>query len=172
MKIRSVCVFCGSAPGAEVHRGVAAGVGELLAREGLRLIYGGASVGSMGILASAAHGVLTRGLVAREIAKQELTRLEIVDTLAERKQRMCDLSDAFLVLPGGYGTLDELFEVLTWGQLDIVRKPVCLVNTAGFYDGLVAFLDGAVTSGYLRPEHRALLFVEATAEAALECLRG
>lgn len=128
------------------------------------MVYGGASVGLMGAVADAALdgggeviGVMPRFMHDREIAHPEITRLEIVDTMHERKALMSEISDGFLALPGGYGTLDELFESLTWAQLAIHSKPIGLLNVAGFYDGLLTFLDRAVTDGLLRSGHRELV---------------
>lgn len=174
--LRSVCVFCGSNDGADPRYGdLAARTGELLARRGLRVVYGGANRGLMGRVADAAlaaggevHGVLPYGLEAIEVAHRGLTTLEVVDTLHERKARMMALSDAFIALPGGHGTLEELFEVLTWLQLAIHSCPVGVVDLGGYYAHAVAHLDLCVREGFLRPEHRALLLVEADVEPLLD----
>ena len=148
----------------------AVALGEAIAAAGLGLVYGGASVGLMGAVADAALaggaeviGVLPEVLSGSEIAHRGLTRLEIVQTMHERKARMVKLADAFLMLPGGYGTLDEMMEIVTWKQLRLHAKPCILINTAGYWDGLLAFLDRAVEAGFLKAENRELLQVAATA---------
>ncbi len=149
-----------------MHAAAARAVGDGIARRGWTLVYGGAQVGLMGVLADAALsaggtvvGVIPRFLCTREVAHEGLTRLELVETFAERKQRMGDFADAFLSLPGGIGTLDELFETLSWSQVGLQRKPNALLNVAGFYDALVAHLDRAARDGYIRAPHRALLTI-------------
>jgi uncharacterized protein (TIGR00730 family) len=152
-------------------------LGTLVARRSLGLVFGGGNVGLMGELANAALaargevvGVIPRALVALELAHRDVTTLCVVDSMHERKARMADLSDAFVALPGGYGTLDELCEVLTWTQLGIHAKPCGLLNVAGFYDPFLAQLDHAVTRRFLRPEHRSLLIAENDAERLLDRL--
>jgi len=137
-------------------------------------VYGGANVGLMGAVADAALaggaeviGVLPAVLVGREIAHTGLTALERVPTMHERKARMAELADAFLVLPGGYGTLEELLEVVTWAQLGLHAKPCILINTARYWDGLLAFLDSTVAAGFLKQKNRELLLVAASAEEAI-----
>lgn len=151
--------------------------GRTLARHGIQLVYGGARVGTMGAIADAALeaggqvvGVIPRGMIEREIAHRGLTDLRIVDSMAERKALMTELSDAFLTLPGGYGTLDEIFEVLTGAILQEHEKPIALLNAEGFYDGLLTFLDTAVRAGFLRPPHHELLLVERELPPLLERL--
>ena len=161
----SICVFCGSASGVDpAFADAARAVGREIARRGWTLVYGGGRVGLMGILADAALaeggrviGVIPRFLYEWEVGHDGLTELEIVGTLTERKVRMGDLADAFLSLPGGIGTLDELFEALSWAQLGLEHKPNGLLNVGGYYDSLIAFLDRAVESGFLKPKHRELL---------------
>ncbi len=138
------------------------------------MVYGGANVGLMGAVADAALaggadviGVLPDLLAGKEIAHAGLTSLELVPTMHQRKARMVELADAFLVLPGGYGTLEELLEVVTWAQMGLHAKPCILINTAGYWDGLLAFLDTAVAAGFLKAKNRALLRVAATAEEAV-----
>jgi len=175
---RSVCVFCGSSSGARpAYLAAARALGEGLARRGLTLVYGGASVGLMGSLADAALaargeviGIIPGALEAREIAHPGLTRLEVVGSMHERKARMAELADAFVALPGGMGTLDELAEVLTWAQLGLHRKACGLVDVDGFWQPLVSFLDHAVREGFLRAEHRRLLKVAGQPEAVLDLL--
>jgi len=167
--MRAICVFCGSNEGARGDYAAAARTlaGEL-ARRGITLVYGGAKVGLMGIVADTALaaggeviGVMPHALVEREVAHGGLTRLHEVASMHERKAMMSDLSDGFIALPGGAGTLEEVFEVWTWGQLGHHAKPVGLLNVAGFYDGLVRFLDHQAEERFMRPEHRAMLMVEA-----------
>jgi len=175
---RSVCVFCGSSPGARpAYLAAARALGEALARRGLTLVYGGASVGLMGSLADAALaargeviGIIPGALEAREIAHPGLSRLEVVGSMHERKARMAELADAFVALPGGMGTLDELAEILTWAQLGLHRKACGLVDVDGYWKPLVSFLDHAVREGFLRSEHRGLLRVAGEPEAVLDLL--
>ncbi len=149
-------------------------LGAAIAAAGLGMVYGGASVGLMGAVADAAIvggaeviGVIPQLLSGSEIAHPGLTRLEVVATMHERKARMVRLADAFLVLPGGYGTLDELMEIVTWKQLRLHTKPCILINTAGYWNGLLAFLDTAVAAGFLRPQNRGLLEVAGDAGEAV-----
>lgn len=173
--IRSVCVYCGSSSGVPDHYHAAAReLGALLAARGLRLVYGGAHVGLMGAVADAAlarggavTGVIPRALILREVAHPGLTELRQVESMHDRKALMAELSDAFLALPGGFGTLDELCEIVTWALLDFHRKPIVLINTGGYYDGLLAFLDRGGADGFIRAGHRALLRVAATPAEAL-----
>jgi uncharacterized protein (TIGR00730 family) len=173
--LRRVAVYCGSANGNNpAFLSEAAALGKAIAAAGLGLVYGGARVGLMGAVADAvlaggaeAIGVLPAVLVEREIAHDGLTSLELVTTMHERKARMAELADAFLVLPGGYGTLEEMLEAVTWAQLGLHRKPCILINTAGYWDGLLAFLDTAVAAGFLYPRNRNLLQVVATADEAV-----
>jgi hypothetical protein len=175
---RSICVFCGSSSGDNPRFGDAArDTGRAIARRGWTLVYGGGRVGLMGVLANAALeaggevvGVIPRFLYEWEVGHDGLTRLEIVETLTERKQRMGELSGAFLSLPGGIGTLDELFEAWSWAQLGLQPKRSALLNVAGYYDGLVAFLDRATASGFMKPQHRALLSVGADPERLLDSI--
>lgn len=175
MKLRRVAVYCGSAPGNDpLYLAEAARLGRAIAEAGLGLVYGGASVGLMGAVADAALtggaeviGVLPEILSGSEIAHRGLTRLEMVPTMHERKARMVKLADAFLMLPGGYGTLDEMMEIVTWKQLRLHEKPCVLINTAGYWDGLLGFLDRAVDAGFLKAENRRLMEVAATAEEAV-----
>jgi uncharacterized protein (TIGR00730 family) len=170
-----VAVYCGSADGSDpIFLSEARVLGEAIAAAGMSLVYGGASVGLMGAVADAAlHGgaevigVLPEVLAGREIAHGRLTTLEMVPTMHERKARMHVLADAFIALPGGYGTLDELLETLTWAQLGMHAKPCILVNTAGYWNGLVRFLDSAVKAGFLKPANRALLRMTAHAGEAV-----
>ena len=172
---RRVCVFCGSNPGARPeYLAEAVALGRLLGEAGLGLVYGGANCGLMGAVADAALtggaeviGVLPEVLSGREIAHVGLTRLEPVSSMHERKARMVELADVFLILPGGYGTLDELMEVLTWAQLGIHAKPCILINTLNYWDGLLSFLDLAVREGFLKQQNRGLMRVAGSAEEAV-----
>jgi uncharacterized protein (TIGR00730 family) len=176
--VKRVAVYCGSSNGNdESFLKEAVALGEAIAAAGLGLVYGGASVGLMGAVADAALeggaevvGVLPEMLSGSEIAHRGLTRLEVVQTMHERKARMVKLADAFLMLPGGYGTLDEMMEIVTWKQLRMHAKPCVLINTAGYWDGLLAFLDRAVDAGFLKAENRDLLQVAVTADAAVKIL--
>jgi uncharacterized protein (TIGR00730 family) len=163
----TVCVFCGSAAGvAPAYVEAARAFAREAAGRGIRLVYGGASVGLMGAIADAALeaggrvvGIIPRALVDREIAHHGLTELRVVQTMHERKAMMAELSDAFVALPGGLGTLEELFEVWTWGMLGLHRKPYGVLDTAGYYGPLIRFLDHARDEGFIRPAQRADLTV-------------
>lgn len=175
-----ICVFCGSSPGRNgAYRDAAEALGRLLAREGIGLVYGGASVGLMGAVADAALagggeviGVIPRALKAKEIAHGGLSALHVVETMHERKALMVELADGFMALPGGMGTFDEFFEVVTWAQLGIHAKPVGLLNVAGYYDRLAAFLDHTVAEGFVWGDHREMIAVEESPEALLERFRA
>lgn len=179
MALRSVCVFCGSAPGARpVYAAAARRLGGALARRGIRLVFGGGSVGLMGVLADAAMarggeavGVIPRALYRKEVAHQGLTRLHVVASMHERKAMMADLADAFLALPGGLGTLEELAEVLTWAQLGLHAKPCGLLDVAGYWRPLIRFLDHAVEERFLGPSHRRLVTVERSPAVLLDRLQ-
>lgn len=173
-----IAVFCGSSSGRRPEfLQAATALGRLLAERGIGIVYGGASVGLMGAVASAAReaggeviGVLPQSLMDRELAHTGLSELHIVGSMHERKAKMADLADAFLALPGGIGTLEELFEVWTWGVLGYHRKPCGLLNVGGFYDGLVSFLDHVVEDEFLRPVYRNMLLVESSPEAMLDAI--
>ena len=178
-ELRRIGVYCASAIGNDpAFRAEAEALGKSIAAAGMGLVYGGSGRGLMGALADAALaaggeviGVLPSALDGREIGHTGLTRLEMVGTMHERKARINDLADALVALPGGYGTLDELMEAVTWAQIGIHRKPCILVNTLGYWDGLLAFLDTAVAQGFITPENRALLRLSANAEEALALAR-
>jgi len=176
MGLHSICVFCGSSAGARGEYAAAAqAMGNLLAQRGIRVVYGGGNVGLMGVLADAALaaggqvlGVIPQMLVDRELAHRGIGELRIVGSMHERKALMAELSDAFIALPGGMGTFEELCEVLTWAQLGIHAKPVGILNTRGYYDALIQLFDRALSEQFLRPEHRRLLL---TAAEPAELLR-
>lgn len=176
--LSSVCVFCGSSSPPDVRFGaLARTVGSLLAERGITLVYGGGRVGLMGELADASLaldgrvvGVIPTGLFRREVGHHGVTELREVASMHERKQQMYDLSDAFIALPGGLGTLEELSEVATWSQLGIHRKPIVLLDVDGFWDPLVDLLDRMVSSGLLKPENRALVQRAESPDAALSAL--
>src|ERR1035438_9407656 len=179
-RMRRVAVYCGSANGSNpAFRIEALELGEAIAAAGLGLVYGGANLGLMGAVADAALaagaevvGVLPAVLAGKEIAHVGLTALEMVPTMHERKARMAELADAFLVLPGGYGTLDELMEAVTWAQLGMHTKPCILINTAGYWNGLLRFLDSTVAAGFLKQENRELLLVAANGAEAVRMAAG
>jgi uncharacterized protein (TIGR00730 family) len=166
--MKRICVFCGSSPGARPeYLHAAAALGQALARHHLGLVFGGGRVGIMGHIARATLaaggeviGVIPRTLVSREVGFTELTDLRIVETMHERKALMMELSDGFIALPGGLGTIEEFFEVLTWGQLGLHQKPCGLLNVNDYYDHLVAFLDTIHTEQFVDAEHRAMVLLE------------
>ncbi|MBK9385719.1 MAG: TIGR00730 family Rossman fold protein [Planctomycetes bacterium] len=174
--MRAVCVFCGSSPGAQpVYRSIAIELGRELVARDLTLVYGGGNVGLMGILADAvleaggrAIGVIPRALLEREVGHRGLTELHVVRSMHERKALMAELSDAFLALPGGFGTFEELCEVITWAQLGIHAKPCGVLNAAGYYDPLLALFDRAVDERFVRAEHRAIVRVASSPRAILD----
>jgi uncharacterized protein (TIGR00730 family) len=165
--MRRVCIYAGSNPGADpAYANAARALGAFLADRGIGVVYGGGKVGLMGVIADAALaaggeviGVMPQALIDREIGHPGLTELKVVDTMHERKALMAELADAFIAVPGGIGTLEELIEVYTWSQLGIHDKACGVLNVRGYYDGLIAFLDHAVTAAFLRPQHRAVLSV-------------
>jgi uncharacterized protein (TIGR00730 family) len=175
MSIRTLCVFCASANGANpVYRQVAGELGTALATRGIGLVYGGASVGLMGAVAEATLagggtviGVIPQVLVDKEVTQHRCTELHVVDTMHTRKALMSERSDGYLILPGGFGTFEEMFEVLAWQTLELHQKPICVLNTNGFYDGMLRFLDHCVTEGVLKPKARAILLVADTVDEAL-----
>jgi len=178
--LRRVCVFCGSARGdRSAYTAAARALGEELVERGIGVVYGGGRVGLMGELADAAMraggeviGVIPRRLSDLEVGHGAITELRIVKSMHERKGMMADLSDAFVALPGGIGTFEELFEVLTWTQLGIHDKPVGLLDVEGYYGPLLAFLDDAVKAGFLRPEHRSMLHQARAPGLLLDTLAG
>ncbi len=165
--MKHICVFCGSSPGARPdYLRAATQLGQVLVERGIGLVYGGASVGLMGKLADTVLagkgnviGVIPSALLEKEIAHRSLSDLRVVESMHERKALMTELSDGFLAMPGGLGTLDEFLEVLTWAQLGIHLKPCGILNVCGYFDRLVGFLDTAMDQRFITPEHRSMLLV-------------
>lgn len=180
MSLRSICVFCGASTGANpVYREAAIKLGQHLAQHNIRLVYGGGAVGLMGVVADAAMaaggeviGIIPQSLKRAEVGHQGLTRLEVVDGMHARKARMAELSDAFIALPGGLGTLEELFEVWTWAQLGYHNKPLGLLDVKGFYSKLGDFLDQLVEEQFVRANHRAMLQLSETPGELLKLLQN
>lgn len=178
--MRRICVFCGSNPGRHpAYREAAVSLGETLARRGIGLVYGGASVGLMGAVADSVLaaggeviGVIPQMLVAKELAHPGLTEQHVVESMHARKAKMAELSDAFIALPGGVGTLEELFEIWTWAQLGTHAKPCGLLDVNGFYAKLEAFLDHVVEEGFLREGHRGMLMVAREPGALIDAFAG
>ena len=176
--LKAVAVYCGSNIGTDpAYAAAAASLGQTLADRGIRLVYGGGHVGLMGVLADVvlgnggeAYGVITRALKEREVAHSGLTSLTVVETMHERKAAMADAADAFVMLPGGYGTLDEFFEVVTWTQLGIHAKPCGVLDVAGYFAPLGTLLDGAAQAGFVRPAHRGLVLTDSDPAALLDRL--
>jgi uncharacterized protein (TIGR00730 family) len=174
-RIRRLCVFCGSSVGVRpAYTEATLELGRKLAKSRVALVFGGGRVGLMGILADSvlaaggqAIGVMPRSLVEKEIAHTSLTELRVVESMHQRKAMMADLADAFLLLPGGFGSWEEFFEVLTWLQLGIHRKPCAVLNVAGYYDALLALASHALNEGFLRSAHKEMLIVEENPEELL-----
>ena len=165
--VKRICVFAGSSSGSNVaHHDAAVALAEALAERGFELVYGGGCVGLMGVLADAmlarggrVIGVIPHTLMVREVGHRGLTELKVVDSMHERKALMAELSDGFIALPGGFGTLEELFEILTWAQLGLHGRPCGVLNIAGYYDALLQFLDHAHDEAFVRAQHRSMLLV-------------
>jgi uncharacterized protein (TIGR00730 family) len=176
--VRSLCVFCGSSNGLNPQFATATReLGRLLASRRIGVVYGGGNVGLMGVLADAVleaggqiTGVIPQGLVARELAHQRLTALHVVESMHDRKALMASLADGFIALPGGFGTLEEFAEAVTWTQLGLQAKPCGLLNVAGFYDGLLTFLAHARSEEFLRPTHGEIVVADADPVSLLERL--
>ena len=176
--MQRICVFCGSQAGTNgLYRQAATDMGRLLAGRGYGLVYGGGHVGLMGVIADAVLasggeviGVIPESMVARELAHTGVTRLDVVAGMHERKARMAALADAFIALPGGYGTFEELFEVITWAQIGLHRKPIGLLNVAGYFDALKALVDQAIAEGFIRSEHQRLLTIADAPTTLLDTL--
>lgn len=180
LAVKRICVFCGASPGARPEYAAAtAELARLLVADGIGVVYGGGGVGLMGALADAVLaeggdivGVIPQALVDREIAHRDVSDMRVVGSMHERKALMAELSDAFVALPGGLGTLEELFEVYTWAQLGLHRKPCALLDVEGYYAGIARFLAHAVEERFVREEHRAMLMVERDPRALIDRLRG
>ena len=177
--VKRICVFCGSSPGARpAYASAATALARHLAGEGIGLVYGGSRVGLMGLLADAALanggeviGVIPRALVAKEVAHAGLSDLRVVESMHERKALMADLSDAFIALPGGFGTLDEFCEILTWTQLGLQRGPCGLLNVEDYYNPLLQMFDHAEREQFIKPQHRRMVIAEARPESLVTRLR-
>ncbi|MBL8868169.1 MAG: TIGR00730 family Rossman fold protein [Planctomycetaceae bacterium] len=178
--MKSICVFCGSRLGSKpIYRETAKSVGQLIAQQQLRLVYGGGNIGLMGVVADAVLeyggevvGVIPGHLQEKEVGHAGLTELHVVSSMHERKALMANLSDAFIALPGGFGTFEEFCEILTWAQLDLHRKPCGLLNVDGFYDPLLTLFDRAVDDGFLRPEYRSMVLTATDADELLMRMRA
>jgi hypothetical protein len=178
--MRRVCVFCGSSVGQRpLYREAAARLGRLLAERGIEVVFGGGHVGLMGVLADAALavggrviGVIPQALEERELAHRSLSELHVVESMHARKALMADLADGFIALPGGYGTFEELLEVVTWAQLRIHDKPSGLLNVGGFYDPLLAQIERAVVEGFVRQTHQSLLLAATDPEQLLAAMEA
>lgn len=174
--MKRICVFAGSSPGAnDAYRSAAVELGEALAARDIELVYGGGCVGLMGVLADAALarggrviGVIPHTLMVREVGHRALTELHVVDSMHERKAMMAELSEGFIALPGGFGTLEEMFEILTWAQLGLHGHPCGLLNVEGYFDSLLAFLDHSVQEAFVRDAHRAMLLVDDSPQSLLD----
>lgn len=177
--IARCCVFCGSNPGVRpAYAAAAASLAQCLVEQGIGIVYGGGGVGLMGALADAALakggeviGVIPRSLVEREIAHRGLSDLRVVGSMHERKALMADLADAFIAMPGGFGTLDEFCEILTWTQLGLVRKPIGVLNTRGYFDRLLDHFDFSVAEGFVKPKHRDMIVTDNDPESLIAGLR-
>lgn len=175
-KIETICIFCGSSSGSNpVYSEKAVALGKLFIEKSITLVYGGSNVGLMRVIADAmleaggkVIGVMPHNLINREVAHKGLTEFHVVETMAERKAVMDKLSDAFISMPGGVGTLDELFEMMSWNQLELITKPVALYNVLGYYDQLLSFLDHSVDQRFVKPEHRVNLISESDENVLLE----
>jgi uncharacterized protein (TIGR00730 family) len=174
--VKRICVYCGSSPGRNpAYRAAAHALGETLAARGLGLVYGGASIGVMGAVADAvlaaggeAIGIIPRSLAVKEVAHAGLTEQHVVPSMHDRKAMMAELSDGFVALPGGWGTIEEIFEILTWAQLGFHEKPCGLLNVAGYYDGLFTFLEHVIEEQFVKPDYRQLLVLEEDADQLLD----
>lgn len=174
--INSICIYCGSSPGRlEAYSSAALPLAESLVSRNIKLVYGGASIGIMGMVADqvlklGGHviGVIPKALAHKEVMHNDLTELHITQSMHERKMRMAELADGFIALPGGIGTLEELFEIWTWAQLGFHNKPCGLLNVEGYYDSLITFLDHIVAEQFAKEHHRAMLIVETNSDALLD----
>jgi uncharacterized protein (TIGR00730 family) len=176
--INSICVYCGSRTGTRPeYENAAVALGRRIAESGRTLVYGGGDVGLMGFCAEAALnaggqviGIIPQSLMAKEVALLEVTEMKVVSSMHERKALMEMKSDAFIALPGGFGTLDEFFEIVTWRQLEFHAKPIGILNIAGYFDPLIEFMDRSVREGFVQPEHRNMIIIEESPEAMLKHL--
>ena len=176
--MKNICVYCGSSPGRQPEYIESAGVlGQAIVRHGAGLVYGGASIGLMGAVADSVLaaggevvGIIPESLAALEIAHEGLTELVVVADMHERKAAMADRSDGFIAMPGGLGTLEELYEMLTWSQLGFHQKPCAVLNVASFYDQLLAFMDVQQEQGFMKPEHRQLLLADADPASLIKAM--
>ena len=176
--MKSVCVFCGSNSGrGDRYVEAARELGGVLGQRNIKLVYGGGCVGLMGVVADAAlaaggrvTGVIPAALVAREVGHNALTEQHVVDSMHERKALMAELSEGFIAMPGGYGTLDETFEILTWAQLGMHAHPIGMLNVDGYFDKLLAFVDHAIAEGFVRPEYRGMISVADTPSGLLDAM--
>jgi uncharacterized protein (TIGR00730 family) len=174
--MRRICVYCGSSPGKNPrYRQAAEHLGQALVARGLGLVYGGASVGVMGAIADAvldnggeAIGIIPESLAVKEVAHESLTEQHVVKSMHERKALMAEMSDGFIALPGGWGTIEEIFEILTWAQLGFHEKPSGLLNVAGYYDGLFTFLEHAIDQQFVKPAYREMLIMETESARLLD----
>lgn len=177
--MKNVCVFCGSRLGNQpIYQESAKLLGKLIVEHGFNLVYGGANIGIMGLLADTVlihggkvTGVMPRFLANQEVAHTQLSQMHLVTSMHERKQKMSELSDAFITLPGGIGTFEEFFEITTWAQLDLHQKPVSLLNINGYYDLLIQFINHSINQGFFRKETRDLVLVESSPETLLQKLK-
>jgi len=180
MTLKRLCIFCGSQRGHDpLYAAAAASMARLLAERGISVVFGGGRVGMMGVVAQAALaaggkviGVIPEGLKRRELACENLTELIVARTMHERKQRMAELSDGFVALPGGFGTFEEFCEIVTWAQLGLHEKPCGLLNVGGYYDPLLSMFDRALGEGFLRPQYRELVLTESEPAALLALMQG
>jgi uncharacterized protein (TIGR00730 family) len=176
-EMKRLCVFCGSSHGnSAVFAAAARELGETMAERGIELVYGGSHVGLMGVVADAVlagggkvTGVLPRFMVDKELAHTGITKLHIVETMHERKRIMAELAEGFVALPGGFGTFEEIFEAITWGQLRLHRFPCAFLNVEGYYDSLAEFLRSSTASGFIRPEQHERLIVARTVDELFRC---
>ena len=174
--INSICIYCGSSPGRlDAYASAAFSLAESLVSRNIRLVYGGASIGIMGMVADQVLklggqviGVIPKALAHKEVAHHHLTELHVTQSMHERKMLMAELSDGFIALPGGIGTLEELFEIWTWAQLGFHRKPCGLLNVEGYYDSLITFLDHVLAEQFVKKHHHAMLILETNPDALLD----
>lgn len=174
--INSICVYCGSSPGRiEAYGSAGCALAKSLVSRNIRLVYGGAGIGIMGMVADQvlklggqAIGVIPKALAHKEVAHKNLTELHVTQSMHERKMLMAELSDGFIALPGGIGTLEELFEIWTWAQLGFHNKPCGLLNVEGYYDSLIGFLDHVLAEQFVKKDHHAMLIVETNPDALLD----